>query len=206
MEVRLTTGGAFSCRAILDGVTYSFAGKLNEQGLWTGSIRVKGEPMPVGLAADLEGQQIIKGSVGWDGIQYEVFAMRHAMGSPDQAGTYPVTLWPNASDTGSVLPTENGSGVLIVKKDGTASMAGVLGDGTKVTASGHLSTDGKWAMYSSLYLKKGAIGGWWLFEPWKTSQRVKGSLRWIKAADENAAEYKEGFNGLVTGEGGLLAP
>lgn len=206
MEVQLTSGGAFSCRALLDGVAYSLTGRLDSDGRWMGSIRVGGVPMAVGLAADLAGEQIIKGSVGWDGIQYEVLAMKQTVGAPDQAGTYPVTLWPNADDTGATLPPENGSGVLSVKKDGTATLSGVLGDGTYVTAKGHLSTDGKWALYAPLYARKGAIGGWWVFEPWKTSQRVKGSLRWIKAADDAASEYKDGFNGLVTGEGAMLSP
>jgi len=206
MEVQLTTGGAFSCRALLDGVAYSLIGRLDSEGRWVGSIKVGGVPMAFGLAADLVGEQIIKGSLGWDGIQYEVFAMKQTVGAPDQAGTYPVTLWPNTDETGASLPPENGSGVLSVKKDGKASLSGILGDGTSFTASGHLSTDGKWALYAPLYDKKGAIGGWWQFEPWKTSQRVKSSLRWIKAANENADSYKEGFNGLVTGEGAMVAP
>jgi hypothetical protein len=165
--------------------------------------------MPVGLSADLSGQLVIKGSVGWDGIQYEVLAMRQAQGSPDQAGTYTVTLWPNPDETGLSLPTyegSNGSGTLVVKKDGAANLSGVLVDGTAVTASGHLSTDGKWAMYSPLYNKTGAIGGWWVFEPWKTGQSVKGSLRWSRAANENALEYKDGFHGLVTGQGAMVSP
>ena len=205
MEITVGTDGVFSCRALLDGVAYAFTGKLDGYGRWKGFIKVGGIPMPVGLAADLEGQLVIKGSVGWDGIQYEVFAMRHTLGAPDQAGIYPVTLWPNSNDTGSALPTVNGSGVLNVKKDGTATMTGDLGDGTRITASGHLSTDGKWALYAPLYSRTGAIGGWWIFEPWKTSQKVKGSLRWIKAANANASAYKEGFNGLVTGEGAMSA-
>jgi len=205
MEITVMSGGVFSSKALLDGVNYSFTGKLDSAGRWSGFIRVGGLPMPISLAADLEGQIIIKGSVGWDGVQYEVFAMRHTLGSPDQAGTYPVTLWPNPTESGSALPAENGSGTLIVKKDGTATMSGLLGDGTRLTASGHLSTDGKWALYSPLYNKTGAIGGWWIFEPWKTSQKVKGSLRWIKAAGDSSA-YADGFNGLVTGEGAMSAP
>jgi hypothetical protein len=210
MEIRLLSGGAFSCRALLDGIPYSFTGKLDAEGQWKGFIKVAGVPMPVGLTADLVGQLIIKGSVGWDGIQYEVLAMRQALGAPDQAGTYAVTLWPNPDETGLSLPTyegSNGSGTLVVKKDGAATLTGVLVDGAPVTASGHLSTDGKWAMYSPLYNRTGAIGGWWIFEPWKTGQSVKGSLRWKRDANEGApVEYKDGFNGLVTGQGAMVAP
>ena len=218
MEIRLMTGGAFSAKALLDGLPYSFTGKLDAEGRWKGAIKVninvdgvvKAVPMPVGLAADLQGQLIIKGSVGWDGIQYEVLAMRHTLGAPDQAGTYAVTLWPNPDETGLSLPTydgSNGAGVITVKKDGSASLKGTLVDGTSVTAGGQLSTDGKWAMYSPLYNKTGAIGGWWIFEPWKTGQSVKGSLRWKRDANEDApVEYRAGFNGLVTGQGAMLAP
>ncbi len=201
MELTVGTGGVFSCKALLDGVAYGFTGKLDADGRWKGFIKVGGVPMPVGLVADLVGQLIIKGSVGWDGIQYEVFAMRQTLGAPDQAGIYPVTLWPNSDESGSALPVGNGLGTLTVKKDGTATMTGKLGDDTQITASGHLSTDGKWALYSPLYNKTGAIGGWWIFEPWKTSQKVKGSLRWIKSADAS----QDGFNGLVTGEGAMNA-
>jgi hypothetical protein len=225
MEIRLLSGGAFSAKARLDGLPYSFTGKLDSAGRWKGAIKVnvnvagvvKAVPMPVGLAADLQGQLIIKGSVGWDGIQYEVLAMRHTLGAPDQAGTYPVTLWPNPDETGLSLPTydgTNGAGVITVKKDGSASLNGTLVDGTSVTATGQLSTDGKWAMYSPLYNNTGAIGGWWIFEPWKNGQSVKGSLRWKRDANEGAPEgyegdseaYKDGFNGLVTGQGAMVAP
>jgi hypothetical protein len=209
MDIRLMSGGAFSCRALLDGVAYSFTGKLDTEGHWKGFIKVGGVPMPVGLNADLVGQQIIRGSVGWDGIQYEVLAHRQALGAPDQAGTYAVTLWPNPDETGLSLPTyegSNGSGTLVVKKDGAATLTGVLVDGTSVTASGHLSTDGKWAMYSPLYNRTGAIGGWWVFEPWRTGQSVKGSLRWSRDADDEAGVHKDGFHGLVTGQGLMVSP
>ena len=69
-------------------------------------------------------------------------------------------------------------------------------------------------MYSPLYNKTGAIGGWWIFEPWKTGQSVNGSLRWKRDTNEGPPEgyegdpvkYKDGFNGLVTGQGAMVAP
>jgi len=203
IRVQLTQGGAFSCTAVLDGVTYSSSGKFDVEGRWYGTIRVGGIPMPFRLAADLVGQRVIKGSLGWDGIFYEVVAMCNAVGSPDEAGTYSVSLVATPDAAGGKMPEAVGTAVVVVKKDGSASLTGTLGDGTKVTASGNLSADGKWAMYIPLYKGWGAIGGWWIFEPWKTGERVKGSLRWTKAAGDKQSAFPDGFNGLVSGEGAM---
>jgi len=207
LQISLSAKRAFSGVAVLDGVSYNLKGQLDTDGKWNGFIKVRRvpDPIPVSLAADLADQITIKGSIGWDGIQYEALAILQAAGAPNEVGTYSVQLIPNADETGDPLPATIGTGVLTVRKNATATMVATLGDGTRISVSGFVSMDGNLALYVPLYRNTGAIGGWWSFDSWKDRQVVKGSLRWFKAAGDTTTN-SAGFNGLVTAEGTLVGP
>ena len=101
----------------------------------------------------------------------------------------------------STEPIGYGFGTLSVNTSGAIAFSGMLGDGTKVTASSVVVGSGQWPLYlsPSAYAGKGLAWGWLSFATNGAGQDVVGSLSWLKETGLRGALYPNGFgytNGL----------
>jgi hypothetical protein len=107
-----------------------------------------------------------------------------------QAGHYTAII-PGTNNT-PATPTADGYGTITVTTAGRVTFAGTLADGTKVTQSTSLSTNGVWPLFVSLYSGRGSIVSWITFTNVAQSD-FSGSLNWIKPASSMAKFYPAGF-------------
>jgi hypothetical protein len=107
-----------------------------------------------------------------------------------QAGHYTVII-PGTNSSPSV-PSADGYGTVTVSTAGRTSLVGALADGTKITESTSLSTNGQWPVFISLYNGQGAIVSWVTFTNLMQTA-LNGSVTWIKPASSTAKYYPAGF-------------
>ena len=197
VRFRLTAAGAFSCKAILDGVPQGISGHFDTNGLWSGFMKSHGVLVPLALALDQVGQAQITGTLTLPDSVQSVTALRTASGAAEQFGVYHFDLPPDTAQTGVDYPQSTGSAVLSVKKTGVATVIGILGDGTRFLSSANLSISGDLPLYSPVYHRGGSIGGWLLVHSASGIETVDGSLHWIKPAIATDVLFPAGFNGEV---------
>src|SRR5262249_25582069 len=75
-----------------------------------------------------------------------------------QAGHYTFVI-PGSTNSPN-LPVADGYGTVSVTTAGRLSLAGLLADGTKITESTSLSTNGQWPLFGSLYNGMGSVVSW----------------------------------------------
>jgi hypothetical protein len=86
----------------------------------------------------------------------------------------------------------HGFGTAKVSADGTVRFAGSLADGTKVTQSAMLSSNGVWPLYVPLYSGRGLMMSRIEFVD-RTRSDLDGTLSWIKETNAAARFYPDGF-------------
>jgi len=107
-----------------------------------------------------------------------------------QAGRYTIII--PATNNSPALPTADGYGTVTVTTAGRISLAGSLADGTKITQSTSLSTNGLWPLFISLYSGHGSLVSWVAFTN-SNETDLTGSLNWIKPVIPAAKYYSAGF-------------
>jgi hypothetical protein len=112
-----------------------------------------------------------------------------------QAGHYTVLI--PGTNNSPALPSADGYGTVTVTTAGRISLAGALADGTKITQSTALSTNGQWAVFVSLYDGRGSIVSWVTFSNAAQSD-LSGSLNWIKPASSVSKYFPAGFTNQTT--------
>ena len=105
-----------------------------------------------------------------------------------QAGKY--TLLIPGSENASAQPGGNGFGAVTVSDSGNVTFSGILGDGTPVTSTSIVSSEGQWPFYVSLYGGKGSILGWLSFT---NDGDISGQTGWFKLPQATAKLYPGGF-------------
>ena len=210
VSVAVSTGGAFTARVLVDGKSWAFKGQLNAAGYAVVTVPRRGlTPLTFALQADLTGGSgEVTGTVsdGSDSYGFTVDestfnAKTHAA---PQAGRYTMVLAPDASATGTSVPQGNGYAVITISPNGTASIAGRLGDGTSYGATSHVADDGTLPVYC---VPSGAPAGSSLtglltFQPTTTSD-LQGTLTWTKASRARDLEYPAGFSTQLPAVGSL---
>jgi hypothetical protein len=99
---------------------------------------------------------------------------------------------PGAADP-STGPGGYGFGTLSVNASGSVKFSGLLGDGTKVSASSVVVGSGQWPLYLSPYSGKGLVWGWLSFVTSSTGQETVGQLNWLKQPGAPGKLYPNGF-------------
>jgi hypothetical protein len=107
-----------------------------------------------------------------------------------QAGHYTIII-PGTNSSPSV-PSADGYGTVTVTTAGRISLVGSLADGTKITQSTSLSTNGQWPLFISLYNGQGSIVSWVTFTN-LAQTALSGNLNWIKPFNPAAKYYPAGF-------------
>ena len=118
------------------------------------------------------------------------------------AGRYTFVLEP-ADDTDPSVPQGYGYGTLSVTTLGGGRMQGVLGDGTKITATFPVSGYGTWPLYISLYKKQGSSIG---LVTIATNNTLTATVNWFKPAGSKGPDYPNGFTTAVTLTGAIYVP
>jgi len=198
ISATLTGQGSLSAQLQLAGSTYRFSGSLSPSGAYSNSIPGPGgNPLTVQLQLDLSGSQGMTGSVGnptWTAglAAYLPVSKTNLV----EAGKNYTLMIPGAADP-STAPGGYGFGTLGVSASGTVKFSGMLGDGTKVTASTVVAGSGQWPLCVSLYSGKGLVWGWVSFVTNSTDQETVGQLTWLKPAGAPGALYPNGFTNGV---------
>jgi hypothetical protein len=108
--------------------------------------------------------------------------------SAPQAGKYTL-LFPGSVDS-SDQPAGNGFGAVTVNPSGHVTFSGMLGDGTPVSSTSIVSSQGQWPLYVSLYGGKGSLLGWLSFT---NNGDIMGRTGWFKPPEPTAKLYPAGF-------------
>jgi hypothetical protein len=190
----VTTSGSFSARLQQGAASYPLSGQFSPTGAWS-TEAIKGAPgLSASLQLDLSGSNPLSGRIGgaaWTATLLAPLAA-NANGA-SAAGNYTFILSGNESSTN--FPGGSGFGSVILAKTGMATLRGTLGDGTAITESVHVSKDGFWPLYASLYSRKGLVLGWLMFtNDTASANDLEGRLYWTKPAGVPGTKlYPKGF-------------
>jgi hypothetical protein len=219
----VTSTGAFSAKLQLQGQTYTYSGQFLLPIGTNSSVsvappksiaRARGLPplIVTNLALDLTTNFPMTGFVigtnsngAWTAtlLAYPVVYARTNQAT-NWMGKYTMVI---PGSTNASEPGGNGFGEVTVNDLGAVSLSGILGDGTSVTSTSYVSSDGQWPLYVSLYGGKGSILGWLSFTNNDASSILLGSLSltnnsthsisgqisWFKTNQPTAKLYPEGF-------------
>jgi hypothetical protein len=190
----------------LTGRTYRFAGQLYP-GATSATLTI-GRPPLSDLAVTLQFPDpggLVSGIVSDGSWTAELLGTQTtgaytAAHPAPQAGSYTMTLL-GASD-GTMSPGYGSYGTVTVAPNGRVHLTGRLSDGTAISQSAGISTNGGWPLYVSLYGGKGSLLGWISFTN-QPASRFNGTATWTKTA-ARGSWYANGFTNLVTALGSIL--
>jgi hypothetical protein len=188
-----TTGGAFTGKLQIGNTRASFAGTFIGGIANPVAHPSKLQPINLQLQWDASSDRIT-GSIS-DGTWTASLASDRAafdgksLVAP-QTGRYTVII--PGTNNSPAFPTADGYGTITVSTAGRISLAGTLADGTKITQSTSLSTNGDWPFFVSLYSGQGALAGWVTFSD-TVQTALSGNLNWIKPVSSKAKFYAAGF-------------
>jgi len=187
----VTKTGAFSAKLCLDGHSYSFSGEFSLTGGASKTIQRR-ELSPLTLQLDLGlTNGPLTGAISdgtWTADLVADAAVYSTANPAPQAGKY--TLLIPGSENASTQPGGNGFGAVTVSDSGHVTFSGILGDGTPVTSTSIVSSEGQWPLYVSLYGGKGSILGWLSFT---NEGGISGQTGWFKLPQATAKLYPGGF-------------
>ncbi len=187
----VTRTGAFSAKLRLGTGSHSYSGELSLTGAASKSIPRPGlSPLTVQLQLGLTNGPLT-GTISdgtWTADLVADAAVYSKANPAPQAGKY--TLLIPGSENASAQPGGNGFGAVTVSASGNVTFSGILGDGTPVTSTSIVSSEGQWPFYVSLYGGKGSILGWLSFT---NDGDISGQTGWFKLQQATAKLYPGGF-------------
>ena len=190
----VTGAGAYSARLRLGTGSYSCSGHFSLAGAALKSIPRPGlSPITVQLQLDLTNGPMT-GAISdgtWTADLVADPAVYSKANPAPQAGKYTLLL-PGGTNA-STQPDGNGFGAVTVNDLGNVTFSGILGDGTPVTSSSVVSSQGSWPLYISVYGGKGSIIGWLSF----TNNGINGQADWFKLPQTTARFYPGGFTNSI---------
>ena len=194
IKIVLSKTGSFAANVSLGGVATAFKGQFDAAGnaTNTGALRVVLHLDVTGLTGQ------ITGTVG----AATLLANRTVYSASNPcplAGKYTCLLEPTVTSTN--VPQGDGYATLTVAASGNGALAGMLADGTALSATMPVSAHGTWPLYKLLYASKGAAVGWLSFGP---SNTVTAVVDWFKPV--TSGRYAAGFNTAPTLTGTKLLP
>jgi hypothetical protein len=207
-QITLSSRGSYSGSLQLQSRRYSFKGLFNLQGQATNRIPRRGTnalTLELGIGGD-QGDEI-SGRVT-DGFWVSSFGARRCaynarLNPARRAGLY--TMIVPGQTTDPTKPMGTGYGTVRVYPSGMVYFAGALADGTKVTQSSLLSTDGQWPLYAPLYSGNGLMMSWMTFTNLAESD-LSGNLSWIKQPYARSRYYPAGFTNDYETVGSAYVP
>jgi hypothetical protein len=193
LSISTTRQGRYIGKASLGGKVLFFHGKFDGNGADTAAVSTKSTgTVTFNLQASAD-NSLITGTIGGDGWVADFTADRHVFNKKSNpapfAGSYNITF-PGPGDNDPTHPQADGTGTVTVNRAGQLTFKGRLGDGTKVTQSSVVSSDGDWPFYLSLYGKGGEMLGWLNFDG---AGNVGGETTWIKLPNAHSKSFPDGF-------------
>ena len=191
----VTSRGKYSGRILLGATRYSFSGILDTN-LNTGTnIITRRGTNSLALDFQINGSQNdqISGHLSdgtWTALLSGDLAVFGRTNPAPFAGSYTMVI--PGYDGISSLPGGDSFGTLKVSSAGQVNFVGTLADGTKVSQSASISTNGYWPFYIPLYSGNGSLMSWLAFASNITND-LSGNLTWIKQALSKSKYYPGGF-------------
>jgi len=206
LNVQVTKTGSYSGKVTLGGSTYSVSGSLNTQSapISRGSSL---SPLTLFLQADpVTAGGMVFGQVSAVGWTAQVVAFRAAYSSSKTAcpyaGSYTLIMPPDSTNLKG--PGGYSSGSAKVDTSGNVQFSGVLADGTAISQTTTLSTNGYWPLFASARSGGEFAIGWMQYTngPQPSVGAAAGnSFLWVKVAGADAASYTGGFTNGSTVRG-----
>ncbi len=200
----LMSNGNFTAKIQIAGSTFPISGRFPASGIVSNVISHPLGPITVQFSLQ-EADGSIRGQISTPVWSAALIAPRTGFPTGDtapQAGVYTLRLPGNPTSTGS--PGGDGFGTVTVNPEGKVVFSGELGDGTVISQSALLGTNGLWPFYASLYSGQGAIFGWMGFSNMPESD-ISGSFAWVKWPAAGGALYPYGFSLTNLAEGSAFA-
>lgn len=208
LSLTMQLPGSFTAKLTMGGVRSSFQGQFDVSGNATNTV-LPNKPNPLQVILHLNeggGSNQITGTVSNSVFTSELLANLAVFSKTNPcpaAGRYTFNLAAaNTNDT--TVPQGYGYGTLTVSKLGAGRLSGVLGDGTRISASDSLSAFITFPLYNALYQKKqGSCTGWITVVP---SNTVTAAVDWFKPATPKDRLYPAGFATATALDGALYIP
>jgi hypothetical protein len=190
ITISVTSKGKFSGKLQAGTRHASFKGSLDGSG--AASVNASAGPFgswTVALQVDAANADHISGTIDASTFSAAFDAYRAVSGKGNisaQAGQYTLVIpgTPGSSDQ----PGGDSFGTVTISSAGKLKLSGSLSDGTKISQSVGISTDGKWPLYVSLYGGAGSLSGWIT-----VSGGLSGTVSWDKPATTKSKAYNSGF-------------
>jgi hypothetical protein len=187
----VTSSGSYTAKLQLEGQSYSFTHAFSLDGTTTQTVKRTGTtPLTVQFQLGLTNGTII-GTITdgqWTADLAATPSVYSLKNPAPQAGKH--TLIIPGSTNSANQPGGNVFGSVIVSESGSVVFSGVLGDGTPVTSTSIISSEGQWPFYASLYSGHGSALGWLTLS---NASVVSGQLDWFKLPLSTAKYYPAGF-------------
>ena len=215
LKLNVGTGSSFTGTLNFHGTIYQLKGAFvaGEGGVfvWNGSIHRTGQPdLIVSLRFDpSDPSGAITGTLSDDTDSATIALSRAGFDAKHPAalaGNYTVLLPANPDFPGDPYPQGDGYALLSVTATGSVRLTGKLGDGSVITQSAPLSSDGRFAVYLPLYLNRGVLTGWIDFQPVDDVSDFNGTLHWTKSVAAGGPLYATGFDLEVDLMGSRFVP
>lgn len=196
VTVTANTKGKYTGHLQLASGQYSFSGQFDNTGASTASVKISGSPSQIQLQYDGSNPPQLTGNVGngsWNSQISAAGEIFNARTNPAPfAGKYTLVIHgPGGSNPQE--PQGDGFGTVTISTAGQLKFQGTLADGTAVSQSAGVFTDGEWPFFAPLYAGRGQILGWVDFASTAQSD-LSATLTWTKLATANAKTYPAGFN------------
>ena len=204
---------SFTAKVIFNGITYSLAGALLEDGRFSGEIKRTGKTalvVTLQVGSTPGGGLTLQGTVSGDGttggglVAHSPFSKTTPV--PGALVKNYTFLVPSTATGNALLPEGDGYGSAKLTALGTITAAGKTGDGVAFTAGGFLTQDQQWHLFQPLYSSKGQLAGVLTFRDVPHVSDVDGSLRWVKNPNAKDKSYAGGFAMAPTLVGAVYTP
>ena len=215
LKLTIGTGSSFTGTLNFHGTIYQLKGAFvaGEGGVfvWNGSIHRTGQPdLIVSLRFDpSDPSGAITGTLSDDTDSATIALSRAGFDAKHPAalaGNYTVLLPANPDFPGDPYPQGDGYALLSVTAAGSVRLTGKLGDGSVITQSAPLSSDGRFAVHLPLYKNRGVLAGWVDFQPVDDVSDFNGTLHWTKSDTAGGPLYATGFDLEVDLMGSRFVP
>jgi len=195
------SSGKFSASLQVGGGRYSLIGTLDSNGQAAGTISRRNQT-PLAVSLQMNGINSLTGVVSnsaWVAqLSANLAGFDGRTNLAPQRGTYTMYL---TGDYGATAdPAGDSWGTLRVDAAGNVFLSASLADGTRITESTTISTNGQWPLYASLSNGQGAILGWMTFGYSPTDDLGADAVSWIKPRTSSKV-YPSGFTTLTSARG-----
>jgi plastocyanin len=183
LSLRISKTGLYRGTAIIGGTRQSIRGQFDRFGY--APLVLRGGTLSGSLQLDAAAGRI-------DGILTDGKKSPTLRLSRQPAGGVVPVLPGDYTLMVAVAPPVSIAGLikLHVTSNGLARARGTLGDGVNFRARGHVSADGRLALFDSLYSGRGALLGWLNIA---NNGPAQGQARWFRPADSRSRTFPQGF-------------